>query len=587
MKRFLPSLARRTLGALLALPLAAPLTGCDEEPNPPQDTPLAVGDSREITLRFTPLDVTNFEKTLARLELRQLPPGLIERTWLTDIDLRGAENGAPQLIDHALQAILSLDPSDPSLEPAKANLVALLKMSPQTADLSGTSMQALLELAPNIGFSVPEVLGAALGVAPDQAFLSPADVGAAMVEFVIGSHPNARVRPGPQTADNPDGLYPVRPGKLPVFLDDVLSDLRTLQRRYGPYAGPDGYHPGFIAGPVEATLFEEDLVMVVKANTNGAPDKGVDLETASIAGVNSIDDAPETLFDFDDPDWLNIEGSFVDPPRIGRMLFALGEDPRFIAGGTNRQPAPRGDGAVWTAAPYTLERVVAEAAFARWRDHTVYEEFRRRDTGEPLLTLDVDQGWLSLATPGRVGEPPPPTYIWDLITEVAQIRVHDGDIAEGEANVSFVLEDVALGLSMADLIGGVKRSLQADPAGLVQVAATLFDNTWGEADFFYRRPRGEDTDYLFFIHASDIPKERDGTAIRPYDYAKPGFWAEPALTTQLGTTDTVDGDRVHIKLQVSAGDTFYVQDEADQVYRVTVGQKPSRATLPLTIERVR
>ncbi|MCB9544143.1 MAG: hypothetical protein H6703_17070 [Myxococcales bacterium] len=573
---------------LLGLALGgAALVGCTEEAAAPEVTPLEVGDSREVTLRFTPLDVSNFQKTLARLELRQLPPRLIERTWLTDIDLRGAPDGAPQLIDHALEAILSLDPTDPTLEPAKRNLVALLQMSPQTADLSGTSMEALLELAPNIGFSVPEVLGLALGVEPDQAFLSPADVGAAMVEFVIGSHPNARVRPGPITPSNPEGLYPVAPGKLPVFLDDVLSDLRTLQRRYGPYAAENAWHPGFIAGPVEATLFEEDLVMVVKANTNGAPDKGIDLETASIAGVNSIDDSPETLFDFSDPDWLNIEGSFVDPPRIGRMLFALGEDPRFIRGGTNPEPAPRGDGEVWAAAPYTLERVVAEAAFARWRDHTVYEEITRRAEGEPLLTLDVDHGWLSLATPGRVGEPPPATYIWDLITEVAQIRVHDGDIPEGEANVSFVLEDVALGLSMADLIGGVKRSLQADPAGLVQVAATLFDNTWGEADFFYRRPRGEDADYLFFIDASDIPKDRAGVAVRPYAYQNPGFFADPALTMQLATRDVVDGDAVHLKLRVSPGDVFYVADEGDRVFRVTVGEKPSRATLPLTIERVR
>lgn len=578
---------RRLKWALLGALCGGSLPGCIEETTEPEVTPLEVGDAREVTLRFTPLDVRNFQKTLARLDLRQLPPRLIERTWLTDIDLRGAPNAAPQLIDHALEAILSLDSTDPSLEPAKANLVRLLKMSPQTADLSGTSMEALLGLAPNIGFSVPEVLGAALGVAPDQAFLSPADVGAAMVEFVIGSHPNARVRPGPVTASNPEGLYPVAPGKLPVFLDDVLSDLRTLQRRYGPYASENAYHPGFIAGPVEATLFEEDLVMVVKANTNGAPDKGIDLETASIAGVNSIDDSPGTLFDFTDPDWLNIEGSFVDPPRVGRMLFALGEDPRFIAGGRNREPGPRGDGKVWQAAPYTLERVVAEAAFARWRDHNVAEEFRRRAEGEPLLTLDVDRGWLSLATPGRVGEPPPSTYIWDLITEVAQIRVHDGGIAEGEANVSFVLEDVALGLSMADLIGGVKRSLQADPAGLVQVAATLFDNTWGEADFFYRRPRGEDGDYLFFLDASDIPKDRAGVAIRPYAYANPGFFAEADLVTQLATRDTVDGDEVHLKLRVEPGDSFFVADEDDRVFRVTVGEKPSRATLPLSIERVR
>lgn len=583
---------RRLHGLIAGLTLggAALGAGCTEEEAPePPATPLAVGESRTIELRFTPLDVTDFEKVLTRIELTQLPPGVIERTWLTDIDLQGVPGGAPQLIDHALAAILAEDPADPDLEPAKANLIRLLQMSPQTADLSGTSMAPLLALAPEIGFSVPEVLGAALGGEPDAAFLSPADVGAAMVRYVIGSHPNARVRLGPRTAANPEGLYPVAPGKLPVFLDDVLSDLKTLQRRYGPYHGNNAYHPGFIAGPVEAELFGSDLRMVVTAQTNGAPDKGVDLETATMAGVNSIDDHPDRLFDFSDPDWLTIEGSFADPPKVGRMVFRLGEDPRFIPGGTNREPAPYGDGAVWNAAPYTLERVVAEAAFARWKDFDLYREYDRRpdDPGNPLLTLSVESGWLSLATPGGVGAPPPPTYIWDLITEVAQIRVHDGGIPEGEADVTFVLEDVPLGLSMADLISGVKASMQADPSGLVAVAAELFDNTWGEADFFYRRVEAEGADYLFFIAPEDIPRDRAGTPIRAYGYAKPGFFADADLSEQLADRAPVDDDDFHLKVRVEPGDVLYVQDEGERVFRVTVEPKPSRARLPLTIERIR
>ncbi len=570
--------------------------GCaEDEPTEAPATPLAVGESRAVELRFIPLDVTDFEKVLTRIDLRQLPPAVLERTWLTDIDLRRtAPNGAPQLIDHALAAILAEEPdleaTDPA-ERAKGNLIRLLQMSPQTADLGGTSMAPLLDLAPEIGFSVPEVLGAALGGRPDAAFLSPADVGAAMVTHVIGSHPNARVRLGPRTPDNPEGLYPVEPGKLPVFLDDVLSDLRTLQRRYGPYAENGVYHPGFIAGPVEAQLFGDDLRMVVTAQTNGAPDKGIDLETASLAGVNSIDDHPDRLFDFSDPAWLNIEGSFADPPVVARMEFALGEDPRFIAGGVNREPAPRGDGLVWTAAPYTLERVVAEAAFARWHDHTLENlVFDRTALDGELLTMNVDNGWLTLATPGNVGAPPPSTYIWDLITEVAQIRVHDGGIPEGEANVTFVLEQIPLGLSMADLISGVKASLQADPTALVQVAARLFDNTWGEADIFYRWVRSDDpagADYLFFLAPEDIPRDRGDVPIRAYSYENPGFFADAALSEQLATRELVDDDDSHLKVRIEPGMTLYVEDEKQQVYRISVGEKPSRARVALTIERIR
>lgn len=582
-------------GALAAL--AAGLCACaeDEPTEPPPPTPLSVGESRAVELRFTPLEVTDFQKVLSRIDLRQLPPAVLERTWLTDIDLQGRENGAPQLIDHAIAAILAetpdLDAEDPA-ERAKANLIRLLQMTPQTADLGGTAMEPLLALAPEIGFSVPEVLGLALDIEPDEAFLSPADVGAAMVAQVIGTHPNARLRLGPRTPDNPEGLYPVEPGKLPVFLDDVLSDLRTLQRRYGPYAGEGVYHPGFIAGPVQAQLFGDDLQMVVNANTNGAPDKGIDLETASIAGVNSIDDHPQQLFDFDDPKWLSIEGSFVDPPTIGRMEFGLGEDPRFIPAGTNREPAPRGDGEVWNTAPFTLERVVAEAAYARWRPHSDLITFDRTSPTDDvvLLTMTVDEGWLQIETPGSVGAPPPPTYIWDLITEVAQIRVHDGDLPEGEANVVFVLEDVPLGLSMADLIAGVKASLRADPTALVQVAARLFDNTWGEADIFYRWVRTESpagADYLFYIAPEDIPRDRADNPIRPYTYAKPGFFADPELTEQLATRDEVDDDSTHLKVRIEPGMQLFVGDEGDRVYRIQVGKKPSRARIALTIERIR
>ncbi|MCA9538393.1 MAG: COX15/CtaA family protein [Myxococcales bacterium] len=397
------------------------------------------------------------------------------------------------------------------------------------------------------------------------------------------------LRPGPRTADNPEGLYPVDPGKLPVFLDDVLSDLRTLERRYGPYAEGGRYHPGFIGGAVEARLFEEDLQMVVRANVNGVPDKGLDLTDGTVAGVNSIDDHPETLFNFDDPAWLSIEGSFRDPPTIDRMIFAMGEDARFLPGGTARDPMPRGDSPVWTAPAYTLERVVAEAAFARWQDHSLHREFRRRDEGEPLLLLDVQNGWLSLATPGRVGDPPAPTYIWDLITEVAQIRVHDGEprLEEGDANLVFTLEDVPLGLSMADLIGGVKASLRADPSSLVTVASALFDNTWGAADFFYRHPADGSGDWLFFIAPEDIPNDHDGRPVRPYRYEKPGFFSDPELTMQIATRTAIDGDDTHLKVQVNPGDVLYVVDDMERVYQMKIGEKPSRARLPLTLTRIR
>lgn len=562
------------------------LAACADPPVPPSG-PLAVGESRTLTLRFTPLDVRDFEKAVGRVALRRLPADLLARTWLTDLALQSPGDGTPRLLDHALRALQARDPDDPTLSPAEANLVRLLQMTPATADLRGTTLEPLLDMAPHLGFSVAEVLAETLGVDPAEPFLSAEDVGAALARHLVGSHPAARARPGPRTPENPDGRYPVPPGTLPVFLDDMLSDLRTLQRRYGPYAADGVFHPGFIGAPTEAALFGEDLALVVAANVNGVPDKGIDLETAELAAVNSIDDHPESLFDFDDPDWLRIEGDYRDPPVIDRLTFRLTEDPRFLPGGTGPEPAPRGDSPVWRAPPYVLERVVAEAAFARWGAARRERTWTRREGADPLLRVSLRDGWLTLETPGRVGDPPPPAYVWDLLLEVAQIRMHDGGLAEGDVDLALTLEDVPLGLSMEALLDRVRASVAADPSALVTLAATLFDNGWGEADLFYRRPREGDGDYLFFVAPEDIPLGDDGAPVRPYTYERPGFFADPGLKKKLSTRRPVDGDTTHEKVRVRPGDTLYCADEDGRVFRLDVGDKPGRARLALTVTRVR
>lgn len=531
------------------LALALALFGCapdDADPAPP--TPLQVGERRSVVLRFTPLDVTRFTKALGRTKLRTLPRDVLARTWLVDLPLAGGAG----LVDHALADLRTRDPA--TLPPAEANLVRLLQMSPTTADLAGSPLEPLLALAPSLGLSAAEILADTLGLAPEETFLSPTDLASALVTQVIGTHPAVAGHP---------------PGHLPVYLDDVLSDLGTLNTRYGPA----GAHPGFLASTGSA-LFGDDLELVVEANVNGVPNQGVDLETASHAGVNSIDDHPESLFDFaSDSEWLRIEGTFRDPPVVERLTFTLFEDPRSFSGGTAPDPAPRGGSDVWTAPPWSLERVVAEAAFARW---STWQHTRTWQDG--LLEVTSRDGWLSLVTAGEVGEPPAPAYIWDLLLEVAQIRLHDAGV--DDASVALALRDVPLGLSMDALIQRVRDGLAADPAGLVAVAARLFDNTWGEADFFYRRPRGLEEDWLFFIAPEDLPPDT------PYGWARPGFFADAALTVPLGDRVEVDGDRHHLKLQVVPGLAFYVADEHDQRYRVTVGEKPGRARIALQIERL-
>ncbi|MEZ4472514.1 MAG: hypothetical protein R3F60_17320 [bacterium] len=558
----------RRLTSLAALLLTA--CGATESPDPVPPTPLVEGEIRTVTLRFTPLDVTRFKKALGRLTLRQLPADLLARTWLVDLPLTGGG-----LVDEALYALRERDPA--RLTGAEGALVRLLQMTPRTADVTGTRLEELLDLAPAVGLSGPEILAATLGVGPDEPFLSVDALAAALAEGVIGSHPGAATRPGPggEAVD-------VTPGTLPVFLDDVLSDLATLEARYGPSHAAGQVHPGFL-GETGAALFGDDLQMVVLANVNGVPDQGIDLESAALAGVNSIDDHPEALFDFSDPDWLRITGSYRDPPVIDRLTFTLFEDPRFFAAGGSPEPAPRGDSPVWTAPPWSLERVVAEAAFRQWGG---FDLERAWPAADPLLQVTARQGWLTLATTGEVGGPPPPAYIWDLLLEVAQVRLHDGGLDEGDAQVRLVLQDVPLGLTMDALIDRVRASLARDPSGLVEVAARLFDNSWGEADVFYRRPRGEDQDWLFFIAPEDIPLDDTGAPARPYTYALPGFWADSTFSRRLGVAR---GGRRRPPLEAAAhtGPGVLPGGRGGSAVPGAGGEKPGRSRISLEIKRIR
>ena len=68
-----------------------------------------------------------------------------------------------------------------------------------------------------------------------------------------------------------------------------------------------------------------------------------------------------------------------------------------------------------------------------------------------------------------IGNPPPPAYFWDVLAEVAQIRLHDpakpGDapIAEGKADVEFTLRDIKIPLDEQALLDGIQKNLAANP----------------------------------------------------------------------------------------------------------------------------
>ncbi|HEX6241360.1 MAG TPA: hypothetical protein VFZ61_10720, partial [Polyangiales bacterium] len=266
---------RRRLCALGLLFLTACSEGASSEQR--DDTPLAVGGSRELELTAVRFDVTNFEKRLTRDDLLRLPRDVRERAWLLDLDLSNGPN-SPRLLDNALAAIRALDPG--TLQPAERNMQALLRMTPDTANLAGTSMATLIDLAPLLGVAPEQVLADLFKRNVEDPFLDDSAIAEAIINQVIATHPNAQSRLGARTADNPDGVYPVLPGTLPVTLTDLATNFETFGKRFGPYSADGKSHPGFI-GDTVASVLTEDFAISVRANANALPYRGVDLETAS------------------------------------------------------------------------------------------------------------------------------------------------------------------------------------------------------------------------------------------------------------------------------------------------------------------
>jgi hypothetical protein len=534
---------------------------------------MAVGERREVELRFLRFDVTNFEQTLTREDVLALPRRVQERLWLLDLDLSNGPS-APRLLDNALTAIKNLDPA--TLSPASRNLQRLLKMTPDTADLQGTSLEQLIELAPLLGISPREVLAGMLGVNVEDTFLSPQVISETILQLVIATHPAAQKRPGPVTAEHPDGLYPVAPGFLPVTLADAVSDFSTLSTKFGPYNAGGVKHPGFIAGETRARVLGDDFRMTVRANANALPYKGVDLTTASVASVNPVPSQIRGLFDFDDPNWLRIEGLTPGSPVLESLTFRIAESPQFLPGGQSPLPSQVGNSPAWQAPPWQLERVLIEGGRRAFQDRSTLLSFSQPGKTEPLVTAQVDKGWQQIAVLANIGSPPSPSYLWDILLEVAQVRLHDGGIPEGEAGVEFTLTNVPVGTDTDAITQAIRSNLQADPASLLDVATRILDSSSGDADFYYYRASpgaspSQQGDWLFFVAESDLPRDEDGSLMRGYDYKSPGFFADEALSEKRSSKVELEGDTEHEKVRVREGDRLFVEGKRGAVFRVEVG----------------
>lgn len=560
--------------------------GCSEplvlEP-PPKTDALDLGESRVVDLRFLRLDVENFGRSLSMADLRQLPPKTLEDTWLFDLDAR-------PLVENALARFVFL-PADEAyaLEPAAQNMFYLLNMTPENTRLEGTKLAELAAIGTAVGISPSRILADLLAAAPNER-VAPIDVVADVVlERIIATHPRARLRQGPATDQNPTGLYPVPPGFIAVSLADIAMDFGTLAERFGPA----DMHPGFIQSVSGISVAKQNFEMTVRVSVNALPFKGIEASRAAEASVNSMGMQIDEAFDFGDPQWMTIEG-LGENLHIGQLVMNIEESDERVAMGKSKNPRPLGDSPVWSEPPWVIEALLADVGrriAAKIPAHcTTYSPAGQVDPPFDAVEVCIDaDGWVEIRVDPSVvlsGPPPAGAYLSDMLLDVAQTRLHDGGLEEGEANVVMPVEDVPIGVKTADIVTRIRTNLENSPVLLRGVAEAISDTTRGDADFFYVQPEGTVDDWLFFVAPEDIRKDETGEPVRPYAYHNPGFYRDASLRTKISSRESVDGDTTHEKVRIRVDDTLYMQDADGAVFEIRLLEKPSARRIRLEVKRV-
>ena len=567
----------------LSLGTSACIEPLSLEEDPPQPE-LQSGETRRIELRNLRFDVEGFEQVLTLDDLRALPNSTLDDLWLLDLELT-------PLVQNALTQLKDLPASEVAeLPPAAQNMRTLLRITPDNVDLSGTALEDLIALSSAVGLPPAKALGDVFEIGVSENFIPIEANTQAVVEGLIGSHPATQVRDGPVDAEHPDGEWPVAPNSLPITLGDVVNNFDGLAERFGPVQTELGMHPGFIDEAEGFSVVEEEFAMIVKVNLNALPFKGADLTDVSGASVNSVSSQIATIFPTDDPDWMRVDG-LVENPSISVMTVVMVENDAFIASGDAREPAPTGNSPAWDLPPWEFERVVAEMTMLA--SQSISDHCTSYDLGTGVQAfeacIDADH-WIEFQTFNNVGNPPPPSYAWDVVLELAQVRLHDGGLAEGDADIAFTLHDVPLGVAAQDIVDEIKANMAQNPLALEDLAENLLANTEGFADFYYVRPppgapAEEAGDWLYFVTQADIPVDDDGPA-RAYNYDNPGFFADQGLSQKVSDTTSVGGDTGHEKVPIEPGDRLFVQDDAGRVYRIDVAEKPSPNKIILDVTRV-
>ncbi|MGK3984598.1 hypothetical protein WME99_16255 [Sorangium sp. So ce136] len=469
---------------------------------------------------------------------------------------------------------------------AEFALVRLLTMTPANADVTGTSLadlQRMIDGNPMLfRVSFADVLAESLGIGRTAPFVPIGELIKALQQQLLGTHPGILDKAGVRMA---------------ISLHEALHDLQSLDEKLGP----SGDHPGVLLRDNETFTTKSDVLspefqMRVVAESGLRRVGGVDLSRGGGDMFLREGDAP-LLFDFNDPEKLQISGIAENPTVDLRIsLHELpGAVPSCASPLTSPVPecegnypaSPVGAGTLWTVAPFLLESIVGTAAYITYEERQFMKCYLEFDGCQIAVNIGQNghpSGWAEFTnTLTFMGQPPPktpdPQFLWELLTEVGQVAIHDPtgdgprDIEEGNAQPVFALPGVSIGLTGDEIVTELRQTLQSQAKEIAEVILGRYWVNNDTLDFFYGRGAPGGAPYLYFVAEDDLrPSDQGSEAPRDYAYDKPGFFTSPDLDEASKVSKKeLDGlaDTTHEKFQLPPGDTtLYMQDDEAAVYEV-------------------
>lgn len=479
-------------------------------------------------------------------------------------------------------------------------LIRLLTMTPANARVTGTSLESIKSIFDEnpgtFSFDFPDVLATSLGIARTETFVPTNRLIIALQQHLLGTHPEI---------GNVEGT-------LAITLHDALLDLAPLADKLGPVGSAPwadvGEHAGVLIPDdrtftTQAALLSPQFRMHLTAESNLRWVSGLDLSKGVGHMLVSDTDAPIRL-DFTDPNAFEVTGIANYPAidlrfAISELVGAVRSCDEAPACQSNYPPpmgTPVGMDTIWTIAPFLLEPIIAKSSFLT---------YERRELSTCFFILgdmcrfgiDVGQngtpaGWSVLTDRISTGGTLKSQFLWELVTEVAQVAIHDPDgdgapdLDEGAIHPAYALRDVGIGPTGEQIVANIRATLQSQATQIAQIVRGPYWKNSDALDFFYSRIGPEGDACLFFVAESDRrPEERDREVPRPYAYENPGFFNSPHLSEESKVSSKIiplAEDITHEKFCPSPGDTtLFMQDDENVTFEVRLhvgSQKPLELT---------